>query len=351
MDSIHNLFIVNAGVVVGMLLSMPIHELEHLICGLLTGYKFRSFRMMNIQWVKDTNGKIKIKKNPLFFIFAAQSLMEPCEDEKDFKYVLYNLGGGIATLITGVICLVTSFLSVNDYIADLAGGMGIFTIIISLYYLIPYTNQLAPNEARNIREISGSPLAKHGNYLRLRVNADLDAGKHMSDYPPEFFHVDEDAYTGNYAIADILFLSADRYEELGEYDKMREELYRIDVTKLPAIYRCQFYMPLMFEDLVVNATEQSVMRARDFLNWCENSGKFGECWKKTLTTRHPICMMYNAAKIAFIDNKPDEARKLIAEARRILPLFQNPGSAYVFEVIVERLENKLDGKLEEKLTI
>jgi tetratricopeptide (TPR) repeat protein len=304
-----------------------------------------------MQWVKDADGRIRFKKNPVLLIFSAQCLMDPCEDEKDFKYILYNLGGGLATLITGVIFLVTAFLSANDNIADFARGMGDFSVLISLYYLIPYTNQLSPNEARNIKEISRSPLAKHGNYLRQRINADLAAGKHMSDYPAELFYLDENADTGNYMIADILFLGADRYEELGEYDKMREMLYKIDVTKLPAIYRCQFYMPMMFEDLVVNATEQSVMRARDFLNWCENSGKFGAYWKKTLTMKHPICMMYNAAKIAFIDGKPDEARRLIEEARKMLPSLQSPGTAYAFEVIVERLENKLDGKLKEKLTI
>lgn len=41
-------------------LHIIIHEAGHMIFGLLTGYRFLSFRIMNFIWIKD-NGKIKLK--------------------------------------------------------------------------------------------------------------------------------------------------------------------------------------------------------------------------------------------------------------------------------------------------
>ena len=92
-----------------MLLHMIIHEIGHLICGLISGYKFSSFRIMNFILIQK-NGKLKIKRLTIAGT-GGQCLMAP-PDMKDEKIpiLLYNLGGPIFNLIAGIIFLLIFFI-------------------------------------------------------------------------------------------------------------------------------------------------------------------------------------------------------------------------------------------------
>lgn len=46
---------------VAILMHIVIHEAGHLVFGLLSGYKFSSFRIFSFMWIKE-NGKIKLKR-------------------------------------------------------------------------------------------------------------------------------------------------------------------------------------------------------------------------------------------------------------------------------------------------
>ena len=74
------------------------HEAGHLVCGLLSGYKFVSFRIGSLIFVKQED-KILRKK---FSIpgTGGQCLLDPPDKDEDGGYpaVLYNLGGGLSNL-------------------------------------------------------------------------------------------------------------------------------------------------------------------------------------------------------------------------------------------------------------
>ena len=104
-----------AAMYITMFLQIIIHEGGHLICGLLTGYKFVSFRIGSFTLIK-INGKIKVKKLSLAGT-GGQCLLSPPE-MKDGKipYVLYNLGGSILNLITAAIFLILGIILKNTEI-------------------------------------------------------------------------------------------------------------------------------------------------------------------------------------------------------------------------------------------
>ena len=59
-DTPNIILLLIAGVVV-FILQVIIHEAGHLVFGLLSGYKFISFRVFDFKIIKDKNGKLKIR--------------------------------------------------------------------------------------------------------------------------------------------------------------------------------------------------------------------------------------------------------------------------------------------------
>lgn len=49
------------GMAAAIILQIIIHEAGHLVFGLLTGYRFSSFRIGNLMWIKE-NSKIKLRR-------------------------------------------------------------------------------------------------------------------------------------------------------------------------------------------------------------------------------------------------------------------------------------------------
>ncbi len=46
---------------ISVVILIPVHEGGHLVCGLLTGYKFVSFRIFNLTFIK-VNNRLKVKR-------------------------------------------------------------------------------------------------------------------------------------------------------------------------------------------------------------------------------------------------------------------------------------------------
>lgn len=59
---VSHIFAIVVLVVVSFLFSILIHELGHLVMGLMTGYKFLSFRFLTFHVQHDENGKLKLFK-------------------------------------------------------------------------------------------------------------------------------------------------------------------------------------------------------------------------------------------------------------------------------------------------
>ena len=87
-----------------------IHELGHLVFGLLTGYKFISFRIGNVMFIKE-RGKLRTK---LYNVVGTggQCLMMPPPWKENLPTVLYNFGGCILNFITSAVFLIIFIFSI-----------------------------------------------------------------------------------------------------------------------------------------------------------------------------------------------------------------------------------------------
>lgn len=91
-----------------MYLHILLHEAGHLLFGLATGYRFLSFRIGALVWVK-MDGRIRLKRIPSP-LMSGHCLMAPPELKNGrMPTVLYQLGGCILTLIVTALSSVLFF--------------------------------------------------------------------------------------------------------------------------------------------------------------------------------------------------------------------------------------------------
>ncbi|MCL2361160.1 MAG: M50 family metallopeptidase [Defluviitaleaceae bacterium] len=224
----------------GTILAIIIHELGHLVFGKLTGYSFVSFRVSSFIWFKEGE-KIKFTRSKS--MVAGQCLMSPPEGAGKFKFVWYNLGGGVFNILLAAVWWGIYLIVVNAVSDGLHWIWGIFfaigiigNIIIALLNLIPIVIAGMPNDGRNIREALKSEDAKRGLRLVFYVNSELAKGKKYRDFPPELFALNEDADLNNYFVASMLLMEAEQLNDSGEYEAAINMCSRLNLKKLPAVY-------------------------------------------------------------------------------------------------------------------
>ena len=325
--------------IIGFCLSVIAHELGHLICGRLSGYRFVSFRLMKWLWTRDESGKIKFTKSAGLGGMLGQCLMKPCKDEKYFRFWLYNAGGGLVNLITGAALIIPFFIVSNDYFGLVLLGMGVSALMLGVIILIPMKAGGIPNDGRNIKEAKKSADAKHGFYMMFKANAEMSEGKRLTDFAEDAFTVSACADVNNFLVSQMLLLRAGQLEESGAYEQSYQVLSQPAVEKLPPFYSGQFLLGLMFHELVYFGDELSVKRARERMEAKSKDTIF----VKLLTMKHPAFVPYHAAKAAFLDNDIAKARELIEQARKLNYLQQNSGSEYSVTLMLDKLESRLEG--------
>lgn len=147
-----------------------IHESGHLMFGLLTGYKFLSFRIGSIFIYKDEiNNKIKVKKYTMAGTSGQCLLIAPDKPIEKLPYVLYNLGGSLLNIIFAIIFIVLFIFIPNKIIANIFMIIAAHNILLALLNGIPLKFPLIDNDGYNAYSISKSINAKIAFYNQLKL--------------------------------------------------------------------------------------------------------------------------------------------------------------------------------------
>lgn len=165
-----------------------IHEVGHMICGLLSGYHVCSFRIFSFVWVKKE--KICFQRMSVAGT-SGQCLMAPPEliDGK-MPFVLYNLGGVIANLLTAVLLGTYYWYFVYDFDeAVIICSMVITGMFLVLQNGIPFPMQMVNNDACNTVLLLRNPEAVRSFWVQLKVNEWSVKGVRLKDMPAEWFAV------------------------------------------------------------------------------------------------------------------------------------------------------------------
>ena len=94
---------------VSLLLALIIHEGGHLVCGLLSGYKYLLFRVGSLTLIRRNN-KFEFKKFSIKGT-GGQCILMPPESAEPLKVpcLLYHAGGGLFNLLTALIAIPMAF--------------------------------------------------------------------------------------------------------------------------------------------------------------------------------------------------------------------------------------------------
>ena len=291
-----------------LFIGIVLHELGHLIFGFATGYKFLSFRIGPLVWFKEDS---QIKFSVSSSIVAGQCLMLPVKDLVHFKYILYNLGG---IILNFSICVILAFLllaDINMGVAFLYIGI-LVNFLLGLLSLVPVKN--LTNDAVNVLETRKSKDAVRGFHLMLHINAELAEGKRYRDFSHDLFKLDSNADLNNFMTAYILLLEASRLEDLGEYEESFKILHKIDMYKLPNIYRYMIKLDIMYHYILYNPDFEKA--AKIFEN---------KDIQKILSTKHPGFMRISAAYEALVNKNFKKGEALLEKAKKIANKLPNKG--------------------------
>lgn len=214
-----------------LLFHIIIHEAGHLVFGLMTGYKFSSFRIASFMWLKES-GKIKLKRVSIAGT-AGQCLMAP-PDMKDGRLpiVLYNLGGSFFNLITGVLFL-SLFLFITD-IPLLSPILLIFAIIgfmTAMINGIPMRMGTVDNDGYNAFSLSKNKEAVEAFWMQLKVVEQTSKGIRLKDMPAEWFDIPTDESMKNSMVATRCVFACNRLmdeEKFEEADALMAHLLEIE---------------------------------------------------------------------------------------------------------------------------
>ena len=175
----------------GFFLQTILHETGHMICGMMSGYRFSSLRIGSFMWMKQ-DGKIRFRRYSLAGT-GGQCLMGP-PDFRDGKipYIFYNLGGVLMNIFAAAAVFVLwLFWAGNWYVSCFLIILCLSGIWLALVNGIPLKLELLNNDGRNIVDIGKSRNEMYAFWLQLKVAESQSGNIRLRDMPAEWFEMPE----------------------------------------------------------------------------------------------------------------------------------------------------------------
>lgn len=170
-----------------LVLSIPLHELGHLLMGLLTGYKPYLFNMFGLQWMQREDGKWHFQLRPMAGAggLCGMRLPKGSTPEK-YPYRLFFLGGILMTGVLTVPLLVLGFLQPGTAKGAAMLGAGSTLLICTLGNALPRV-QMQITDGAMLQMLHRSEQARRVYWLTWKVLDAMVAGQRLSDMPEEWF--------------------------------------------------------------------------------------------------------------------------------------------------------------------
>ncbi len=246
------------------------HEAGHLVCGLLSEYKFVSFRIFSLTFIK-VDGKIRIKKFSIAGT-GGQCLLYPPELPEDkVPTGWYNAGGVAANIVLLLIAAPFFLLELHPLAFE---GLMIFCLtdlFVILTNGIPMKLGGIGNDAYNMIYLGRNRLSKRALMLQLRSNALIQEGTRPRDMPEEWFEWKTDIDYKNPLEVSIPLMHASRLiDEMKWEEAYREfdELYshKDDIMQLYANeIACELAFCAMMTDRCERAVELLDKKLREYI--------------------------------------------------------------------------------------
>ncbi|MDE6715931.1 MAG: M50 family metallopeptidase [Muribaculaceae bacterium] len=244
--------------IISLFILTLIHEFGHLICGLISGYKFVSFRIFNYTFISIDN-HIRIKRYSVEGT-SGQCLLTPPDQPIDkIPVILYNAGGLIANIIVLLIAIPLFWLNASAVFKECLTIFVLTDALIILLNGVPMKITGVGNDGYNMIFLKKNMLSKQGFVSQLRANAKIQEGIRPKYLSKEWFtthdHIDyRNAMEVSLpSMSAAILLDEMRFEEaLEKYN----ELYS-HKNEMIALYVKEIACELIFLNLVCGNHEKA----------------------------------------------------------------------------------------------
>lgn len=277
-NEIGSLLLLFLGMYLAIMLQMIIHEAGHLVFGLLSGYRFSSFRIMSFMWVKE-GGKMKFRRLSIAGT-GGQCLMAP-PDFKDGKVpvTLYNLGGSIMNVAAGAFFLGLYFLiGPGKLPAVFFLMLAVIGLFLALMNGIPMRMGPIDNDGYNAFALSRNPEALRAFWIQMKTNEQTAKGVRLKDMPDEWFTVPEDEAMKNSMIAATGVFACNRLmdaQQFEEADSLMAHLLDME-SGMPGLYRNLLTCDRMYVELITENRKEILdgMRTKEQIKFMKTMKNF-----------------------------------------------------------------------------
>lgn len=245
-DFIINIALCAFFIFIAYFIQAVIHEGGHLFFGILTGYKFISFRIGNFMFIKE-NGKLRIK---LYNIVGTggQCLMMPPPWNEKLSTKLYNFGGCIANFVFSVIFLLLFITSepgtLHAVFFAMLTAVGFGNVLLNG---IPLQINGISNDGRNAFLLDKNPVALRAFWLQLYVNGLISSGERMRNMPEEWFFLPEGEDLFDPIICTVGVMKYNYYYDTHNFEKAEETAeYMLKAPGILGIHKNELLCELMF---------------------------------------------------------------------------------------------------------
>lgn len=288
--------------IVSLFLLVTIHEGGHLVCGLLSGYRFVSFRLFNLTVIRS-DGRLRVKHFAVAGTGGQCLLSPPDLPLKDIPVVWYNFGGILANIVAGLIVL--PLLWIHTLPPLLYESVLIF-LLTDLFLIltngIPMQTGGIGNDAYNIIMLRKNEKSKSALMLQLRSNALIHEGVRPKDMPAEWFVTEGEPDYRNPLEVSIPLMEASRLIDEMKWDEAHAAFGRIysHKTELMPLYAMETACELVFTSLVTGDTG----RARELYD--TKLKRYIEAYRKVMSSKERIL----CAVALHLENDPGKARSI-----------------------------------------
>lgn len=252
-------------------LQIVLHEAGHLVCGLVSGYRFVSFRIMSLTLIKDGNGKLRFKRFKLAGT-GGQCLMAPPVNvaPNDMPTALFNAGGALSNLLWATIALLALLYCSNmsSFFKYFLASTMVVGYAFALLNGIPLKMGGISNDGHNLLYLKRNEQSVKGFYTQLLVNEKLQNGTRLSSMPEELFDLGGDIDYSDPMQANVEILRLQRMIDKGEFIAVHNLLKELNFShgqEMLQLYRLEMQSDMLFTSLVTGDFEMAKSLSRNKL--------------------------------------------------------------------------------------
>lgn len=303
-DSLMVAIVTCVAFILAIVILVPLHEFGHLVFGLMTGYKFVSFRIFDRTLVR-IDDKFKIKRFSVGGTLG-QCLMSPPEKPLErIPTVWYNFGGVAMNLIALLLVLPVLFVAVNPLVKVAAFMFILADALLILMNGLPLKISGTGNDGYNMLHMRRNLVSKRGFVEALRANALIQAGVRPKDMPDEWFRLPDNIDYSDQLQVGIPMMVASRKIDEKRYEEALQEFENLytNKEKIIPLYVKEIECELVFLRLIAGRTDDAKLLLDKDLR------KYIDIAKSTMSSKQRVlCAIY-----LYLDKDPDKAQKIYEE--------------------------------------